>query len=228
MKLSSILFLLLLLTANLAAQQQQNTDLSARAQAGLDLENLTLDDAIAYALLHSPTIKEAEITVALAEIDLKQTKWFNWFVPSLTLHQGYNPALAESRMGLGINLDLNQILGGGLNQGKKAKLKLFDAEIYLTRVKQTVIAAVTKSYYDYVIATKTLTILHEQLENSVKLNEILKLKFESGQVPINQLLSVGESISQTKLSVLKSEAEINLTQLKLKQDIGYDSSNTQQ
>jgi outer membrane protein TolC len=131
-------------------------------------------------------------------------------------------------MGLGINLDLNQILGGGLNQGKKAKLKLFDAEIYLTRVKQTVIAAVTQSFYDYVIATKNLTILREQLENSVKLNEILKLQFESGQVPINQLLSVGESISQTKLSVLKSEAEINLTQLKLKQDIGYDSSNTQQ
>ncbi len=212
MKLASTLFLMLLLTVNLTAQQQQNTD--------LDLENLTLEDAITYALEHSPQIKEAEITVALAEIDLKQTKWFNWFVPSLTLHQGYNPAVAESRMGLGINFDLNQILGGGLNQGKKAKLKLFDAEIYLTTVKQQVIAAVTTSYYDYVIATKNLAILREQLANSVKLNEILKLKFESGQAPINQLLSVGENISQTKLSVLKAEAEIHLTQLKLKRELG--------
>jgi outer membrane protein TolC len=123
-------------------------------------------------------------------------------------------------MGLGINFDLNHILGGGFNQGKKAQLQLFDAEVYLTTVKQTVIAAVTISYYDYVIAQNNVTILREQLENSVKLNEILKLKFESGQVPINQLLSVASSIAQTKLSVLKAEAEIKLTQLKLKQELG--------
>jgi len=67
----------------------------------LNIQTLTLEDAIAYALEHSPKIKQAKITVALAEIDLKQTRWWNWFVPSLTLHQGYEPALAESRLGGG-------------------------------------------------------------------------------------------------------------------------------
>jgi outer membrane protein TolC len=219
MRLAFTLVLMLLLKVNIHAVEppKQNTD----QPAAVDLEHLTLDDAITSALEHSPQIKAAEITVALAEIDLKQTQWFNWFVPSLSLHQGYNPALAESAMGLGVNFDLNQILGGGLRQSKKATLKLFDAEIYLTTVKQTVIAYVTKSYYDYVIAQENRQILRKQLENSVKLQELLKLKFESGQATINQLLSLSESIATTKVSILKAEAELKLTFLKLKQEIGY-------
>ena len=225
MRLTFTLVLILLLTVNLhAAEQQQkpggSDDIPAE-QAAFDLEHLTLDDAITSALEHSPKIKEAEITVALAEIDLKQTRWFNWFVPSLSLHQGYNPALAESAMGLGVNFDLNQILGGGLRQSKQAKLHLFDAEIYLTNVKGTVIAAVTKSYYDYLISQENLNILREQLENSVKLQELLKLRFESGQATINQLLSLSESIATTKVAILKAQAEVKLTELKLKQEIGY-------
>ena len=187
----------------------------------LDFERLTLEDAITYALEHSPKIKQAKITVALAEIDLKQTSWWNWFVPSLTLHQGYEPALAESRLGVGISFDLNKILGGGKREGKRARLKLFDVETYLSTIETQVIAEVTKSYYDYIIAQKNIEILEEQLQNSVKLQEILKLKFESASATINQLLAVNDATSKTKLELLKANAEMKLNVLKLKQEMGY-------
>jgi len=210
MKLVCIFFLIL--TLNLQAQEPEK-------KPEIDFENLTLEQAVTYALEHSPKIKEAKITVALAELDLKHTKWWNWFVPSLTLHQGYNPALAESRMGVGISFDLNKILGGGYREGKQANLKLFDAEIYLINIKQSVIASVTKSYYDFLIARKKLEILEEQLQNSVKLREILKLKFESGQAQITQLLSISDAIAKNKLDLLKAQAEVKLTELKLKQEM---------
>jgi outer membrane protein TolC len=215
MKLILLITLITLVTLNLFAE-----DLGQETKQ-LNIETLTLSDAIAYALENSSKIKEAKITSALAELDLNQTKWFNWFVPSLTLHQGYNPALAESTMGIGINFDLNKILGGGLGERKKARLKLFDAEIYLTNIKQVVIASVTQSYYDFIIAKKNIELLDEQLQNSVKLMEILKIKFESGQAQINQLLNTSESIAKNRLALLKAQAEVKLTELKLKQEIGY-------
>jgi len=210
-KLICIFFLII--TLNIQAQEPEQ-------KQGLDFEKLTLDQAITYALEHSPKIKEAQITVALAELDLKQTKWWNWFVPNLTLHQGYNPVLAENRMGVGISFDINKILGGGYNQSKQARLKLFDAEIYLSTIKNQVIADVTKSYYDFLIAKKNIEILEEQLQNNIKLQEILKLKFESGQAQITQLLSLSDAISKNKQQLLKAQAEVFLTELKLKQEVG--------
>ena len=186
----------------------------------LDIQMITLEDAVNYALKHSPQIRQAQITVALAELDLKKTRFWNWFVPNLTLHQGYDPALAQSRLGLGISFDINKILGGGRREGKQARLKLFDSEIYLKNVKQAVIASVTKSYYDAVIAKKNVEILEEQLENSLKLQHILKIKFESASATINQLLSVNETISRNRLELLKAKAEVKLTELNLKQQIG--------
>jgi len=214
-RLLAILFLMMFLIVNLQAAELPEQ------QIELDLETLTLDQAISYALEHSPAIKEAEITVALSELDLKQTKWWNWFIPNLTLHQGYNPVFQESKLGMGLSFDLNKILGGGFKESKRARLKLFNSEIYLKTIKDKVIADVTKSYYDYLIAKKNIEILEEQLENSVKLQEILKIKFESASATINQLLSVNESISVNKLELLKAQAEVKLTELKLKQEIGY-------
>ena len=62
MRLTFTLVLILLLTVNLhAAEQQQkpggSDDIPAE-QAAFDLEHLTLDDAITSALEHSPKIKE--------------------------------------------------------------------------------------------------------------------------------------------------------------------------
>ena len=81
MKPKFIILIIPLITLNLYAAEQPETK-------QLNFQTLTLENAITYALKHSPKIKQAKITVALAELDLKQTKWWNWFVPSLTLHQG--------------------------------------------------------------------------------------------------------------------------------------------
>jgi len=218
--MKSILIIILIVLTTLNTLNLYAADEEQETKQQLDMQRLTLENAITYALEHSPKIKQAKITVALAELDLKQTRFWNWFVPSLSLHQGYAPALAESRLGVGISFDLNRILGGGYGQRKQARLKLFDAEIYLANIKQAVIASVTKSYYDFVIAKKNIEFLEEQLENSVKLQEILKLKFEGGSTTINQLLSVNEAMAKNRLELLRGKADVKLAELKLKQEIG--------
>ena len=60
-----IITLTTLITLTLYAAEQQEP------KQQLDMQTLTLEDAITYALEHSSTIKQAKITVALAELDLK-------------------------------------------------------------------------------------------------------------------------------------------------------------
>lgn len=189
----------------------------------LNFETLTLDQATSFAQTHAPEIKAAMLTVALAELDLKQTSFWNQLVPNLTLHQGYNPMLGESRFGIGLGLDLNKILAQR-NTAQHAKIKYFNAEIYLTTVKNRVILSATRSYYDFIAAKAQVEILEDQLQTQLKLQEIQKIQFESGQTPLNQILSALHTIATTKLALLKATGDVHLQELQLKHTIGFDNA----
>jgi len=70
-------------------------------------------------------------------------------------------------------------------------------------------------------AKKNIEILEEQLENSVKLQEIVKLQFESASATIAQLLSVNEAIAKNRLELLRAKSTVKLAELRLKQEVGY-------
>ena len=189
----------------------------------IDLETLTLDQAISYALKHSPEIKQAQLTVAIAQLDLKQTELKYWLIPDLTLHT-YRPGASdlEPRFGVTVNFDLKKLLTNTYRY-KQNQLKLFDAQIYLTNVKNKVIASVTQNYFDMIIAKKKVEILQDQLQNNVKLQELLRIKFESGQIQIKQLLDVIENTANLRLELLKAQADLKLKELHLKQVIGLEN-----
>ena len=58
MRVAFILFLMMFLVFNLQATEQPEQ----KPELKLDFKTLTLEDVIAYALEHSPQIKQAEIT----------------------------------------------------------------------------------------------------------------------------------------------------------------------
>ena len=51
--------------------------------ASLDVETLRLDDAITLALEQSPKLQDGRAKVALAQLDVKATSWWQWLVPSM-------------------------------------------------------------------------------------------------------------------------------------------------
>ena len=134
--------------------------------------------------------------------------------------------MGESRVGIGLSLDLNQIWEEA-SRAKAAKLKWFNSEIYRKTVKNRVIVAVTNSYYDWVAAKKQVELLFDQLSTDLKLQEIFKIQFESGQAQLSQLLNTLGSVANTQLALMKAQAEVKLQELKLKSEIGWDDANGQ-
>ncbi|MBI1924640.1 TolC family protein [Candidatus Poribacteria bacterium] len=187
----------------------------------LNFETLTLDQAIAFALKHAPLIQEASLTVALAELDLKRTQLWRRFIPSLTVHQGYNPIVGESRLGIGLSLDFNRIWEED-DKAKGAKLKWLNTEMYRKTVQNRVILQVTQSYYDWVTAQKQVELLEDQLSTQLKLQALQKLQFESGQAQLTSVLNTLDATATTQLALLKAQASVKLQELTLQSDIGWD------
>ena len=197
------------------------TDKSPKEQLTLDFETLTLEQALTFALQHAPAIAEAQITVALAELDLKRTRFWRRLVPSLNINHGYNPAVRDSRIGVGLSLDLNRIWEEG-NNAKATKLRWFNTEIYQNTVRSQVIIAVTRSYYDFVAAKKQVELLEDQLSTQLKLSALQKIRFEAGTAQLNPLLSMIQSVANTRLALLKAQADVKIQELRLKGEIGYN------
>ena len=212
MKPLQLTFLWLILVTPLAIADSEPTQ--------PPLSRLSLQEAIDYALENSPLIKGAKITIALAEVDLKATRWWRQLIPNVNLHQGYDPVFGDSNIGFTLNFDLDRFLMKAPTQGKKAELKLFDAQVYMDTIKRQVIATVTKSYFDYIIAKQKVTLLSEQLSRDVKLREIIQIKFESGQTELGNLFQIDTVTSNHRLDLLRAQVQVKLAALKLKSDTG--------
>ncbi len=221
MRFTTIAFILLLLGWVQYTVEAQTGEAQTEPPT-LNFETLTLDQAIAFALKHAPLIQEAELTVALAELDLKRTQLWKRLIPSLTLHHGYNPIVGESRVGIGLSLDFNRIWEED-DKAKGAKLKWFNASVYRKTVQNRVILSVTQSYYDWVVAQKQVELLLDQLSTQLKLQELQKLQFESGQAQLNSVLNTLDATATTQLALIKAQASVQLQELKLKNDIGWDN-----
>jgi outer membrane protein TolC len=78
--MKSTITIMIIILINLTTLSLQAADDAPEPEQPINIQTLTLDNAIDYALKHSPQIKEAEIVIALSEIDLAKTKWWNWFV----------------------------------------------------------------------------------------------------------------------------------------------------
>jgi len=94
--------------------------------------------------------------------------------------------------------------------------------MYRKTVQNRVILSVTQSYYDFVVAKKQVELLEDQLSTQLKLQELQKLQFESGQVPLNSVLNTLDATATTQLALIKAQASVKLLELKLKNDIGWD------
>jgi outer membrane protein TolC len=184
------------------------------------VSSLNLQEAIDYALVHSILIRQAKITVALAELDLKDSSGFKKFLPNLNLHHGYNPVSGENRIGFTMSFDIDKLLKGS-SQPKRSKLKLFDANVYYESINRQVITTVTKSYFDMIIAQERVKLLEEQLNRDIKIRMITQIKFESGLVELGDLFRIGTVISNHRLDLLQAQAQVKIAELQFADDIGY-------
>lgn len=170
---------------------------SAQAQ-----ENLTLKDAIEYALINKADAQRAALNVENSEYQIQEVRARALPKVNLTGNLRYNPILQENALPgdligkpgetLLVSFGTKWAAVGGVHLSqnifdysvftglKAAKTTRAFYEINQQLTKEQIIEAVAKSYYQYFITQQKLETLNETLENTKKIQNTVRGLFESG------------------------------------------------
>ena len=186
----------------------------------VDPSALTLEESIALALTHSPKLQEARARIALARLDVKATHWWNWLIPKVTTHQGFDFLAAQERGSVALSLDLSKFLGEGTREAEKARIGLEQAARALEAARGDVIAEVTKAFFHLTLTRAAVEVREEAVAQALKLQALQQIKFEHGTGDLAPLLLAQEALARARLDLLRAQHEARLAELALLRAIG--------
>lgn len=191
------------------------------AAAGeINVADLTLEEAIALALARSPKLHEARARVALARLDVRASRWWNWLLPRVTTHQGFDFLTGQERASVALSLDLSKLLGEGPRAAERAQIELDSAERGLETVRTEVALEVTKSFFHLTSTKAAFQVREEAVAQALKLEALQAIKFAHGSVDLGPLLQAREALARARLELLRAEHEVRLAELGLRRAMG--------
>jgi outer membrane protein len=186
----------------------------------VDVETLTLDEALALAREHAPKLQDARAKVALAQLDVQATRWWQWLVPSVTAQPGYDFLAGQERATLALSLDLSKLLGAGAREAEKARIHLVGAERALATAEAEVVAEVTKAYFALAELRATVPVREAAVAQALKLQALQTIRFEHGSTDLAPLLEAQASLARARLELLRTQQAVRLAELELLKAIG--------
>jgi outer membrane protein TolC len=190
------------------------------APPAVDVETLTLDQALALAREHAPKLQDARAKVALAQLDVQATRWWQWLIPSVTAQPGYDFLAGQERAAIALSLDLSKLLGAGARDAEKARLHLAGAERALATAEAEVVADVTKAYFALAELRATVPVREAAVAQALKLQALQAIRFEHGTTDLAPLLEAQAALARARLELLRTQQAARLAELELLKAIG--------
>jgi outer membrane protein TolC len=190
------------------------------APPAVDLDTLTLDQALALAREHAPRLQDARAKVALAQLDVQATRWWQWLVPSVTAQPGYDFLAGQERAALALSLDLSKLLGAGAREAERARIHFAQAERALATVEAEVVAEVTKAYFSLAELRATVPVREAAIAQTLKLQALQAIRFEHGSTDLAPLLDAQAALARARLELLRTQQAVRLAELELVRAIG--------
>ncbi len=186
----------------------------------VDPDTLTLEQSVTLALSHSPKLQEARAKVALARLDVRAAHWWNWLIPTVTTHQGFDFLAAQERAAVALSLDLSKFLGEGPREAERARIGLEQAERALGEARGEVITEVTRAFFQLAAGRAAVQVREEAVGQALKLQALQAIKFEHGSSDLAPLLQAQAALARARLDLLRAQQEAKLAELGLLRAIG--------
>jgi outer membrane protein TolC len=193
---------------------------TAQADPPVDPATVTLEAAVALALEHAPRLQEARAKVALAALDVRATRWWQWLVPSLSAGQGFDFLAGQERASVALSLDLSKFLGKGARDAEQARIGLADAERALDTARSEVVAEVTRAVYHRDATQAAVPVRELALAHALKLERLEAIRFQLGTGDLGPLLQAEGAVARAQLELLAAGQAAALAELALLRAIG--------
>lgn len=185
------------------------------------LSGLSREDAIQRALENAPAIRQAEAAVAMERFNVKATDWWRSLIGAIqvSLNSGYSPVLGESRFYVGLGVEPKSVVTAR-SEHAQAKLRLFDAEIYMESVRTRLALEAAQAFAEWREAVERVALGEEALTETTRIYEIGKVRFELGQIQLDELLRLNQQIRVDTFALFHAKSERFLKAMALQQLIG--------
>lgn len=171
---------------------------------------LTTEDSIRLALIHSPAVKAAEAEVGKSEWLIKENQANN--LPKLSAnhvqtqnHPDGADSVANSRSSF--FEATTTLYSGGLNEGLVAQAKelYLGTKYQLARTKQQVITNTYLNYYNVLQAEKNVALAEESVKRLTHHLSIVEAQYEEGTVIKSDVLRTEVELAQAKQNHSKAQ-----------------------
>jgi outer membrane protein len=193
---------------------------SLAASPTVDVETLTLAQAITLAREHAPKLQDGRAKVALAQLDVQATRWWQWLIPSVSAQPGYDFLAGQERAAVALSLDLSKFLGAGAREAEKARIHVTQAERALATAEAEVVAEVTKAYFAFAELRATVPVREAAVAQALKLQALQTIRFEHGSSDLAPLLEAQATLARARLELLRTQQAVRLAELELLRAIG--------
>lgn len=181
----------------------------------VDLDTLSVDEAVAIALKNSYTLREAEDEIKRIKNKIGEETVWNWLRPNVSLKGGYDTEENRPEVSVSGGVDLRDIMGAGKKRVENLylELKLLDAKI--EKIKNSIANTVKRAYQDYQLSKEKVRIMEELILQGDELKGILEQGIKEGKLKADTILVIGFTLNQSRMNLIIAKQDMLKAQMQL-------------
>ncbi|MDO8444512.1 MAG: TolC family protein [Deltaproteobacteria bacterium] len=192
-------------------------------QPAVTLKRMTLEDAVELAVANSVEIRKAAVSIRDYETKLSEETVWNWLQPNLSLKGGFDTETFEPRVGLGIGIDLRDVMGRGKKRRRTLNYSVEEGRKSLDSLKAAIRIKVTAGYKEYNLSKKKL----KGIQETLKTDEALLKAAEDTGSNLERLLT-RSMVNQDRLALITAQLELSRVETSLRELLGLTPVTTQE
>jgi outer membrane protein len=210
--------------------------LLAAGVAGAETYRFTLEQAIAYGLQNSVSIKSKALAVEAAKQDLAAARAA--YLPTVTAglswthmfeqpFQEFPPPFGKIYLSgtdpvtFSANLSQTLFTFGKLKGAVRlAEEGVAQAALDLAEETRKTVTLIKKAYYGYLLATEVLDINQQTLNRKQDALEVARLRYEAGEVPDYEVLRAESDLESFRATIISSANAVRVGLLNVKNALG--------
>lgn len=181
----------------------------------VDLESMTIEEAVELAQGNSVEIRKTAISIRDNQTRLSEETLWSWLRPNLSLRGGFDIDTGEPRLGLGVGIDLKDVMGAGNKRIRTIKFSIDEERKNLKALKASVRIKVKAFYREYMVAREKVKTLEEALRN----DETLLKTAETTGSNIEKLLA-RSMVNQDRVALITAGQELERAEMNLRELLG--------
>jgi outer membrane protein len=199
--------------------------LAAAASAGAETYRFTLEEAIAYGLANSTSIRTKELAVGAAQADLAAARAALY--PTLTGGAAwghfFDPSPGAPKDAASVSADLSQTIytfgkvGGAV---RLAEQSVAQAALDLGEEKRKTVLLIRRAFYGYLLAGEVQQINRETLTRREESLEVARARFAAGLAADFEVLRAESDLESFRATVISSENGVAIALLNVKNVLG--------